>query len=61
MYLLGSYPGSIGKLTDTKISEKNLTTVPKPVRNFLDIGAGDRVEWHVEDGRIVVQVDDGEG
>ena len=45
----------MGTLTDTKISEKNLTTVPKPVRNFLDVGAGDRVEWHVEDGHIVVR------
>ncbi len=41
-------------IADTKISEKNLTTVPKPVRSFLDIGAGDRVDWHVEDGRIFV-------
>ncbi|MWV40717.1 MULTISPECIES: AbrB/MazE/SpoVT family DNA-binding domain-containing protein [Natrialba] len=45
----------MGRLTDTKVSEKNLTTVPKPVRNFLDVGAGDRVEWHVEDGRIIVE------
>ncbi|MCU4926880.1 type II toxin-antitoxin system PrlF family antitoxin [Halobacteria archaeon AArc-dxtr1] len=45
----------MGILTDTKISEKNLTTVPKPVRNFLDVGAGDRVEWHVEDGRIIIE------
>ncbi|WP_336022322.1 AbrB/MazE/SpoVT family DNA-binding domain-containing protein [Halobellus salinisoli] len=45
----------MGTLTNTKISEKNLTTVPKPVRNFLDVGAGDRVEWHVEDGRIIVE------
>jgi AbrB family looped-hinge helix DNA binding protein len=45
----------MGALTDTKISEKNLTTVPKPVRNFLDLQAGDRVEWHVEDGCIVVK------
>ncbi|MFA1610691.1 AbrB/MazE/SpoVT family DNA-binding domain-containing protein [Halobellus rubicundus] len=44
----------MGSLTDTKISAKNLTTVPKPVRNFLGVGAGDRVEWHVEDGKIVV-------
>ncbi len=41
-------------IADTKISEKNLTTVPKPVRSFLNIGAGDRVDWHVEDGRIFV-------
>ena len=45
----------MGTLTDTKVSEKNLTTIPKPVRNFLDVGAGDRVEWHVRDGQIVVQ------
>ncbi|MDS0477820.1 AbrB/MazE/SpoVT family DNA-binding domain-containing protein [Natrinema sp. 1APR25-10V2] len=45
----------MGTLTDTKISEKNLTTVPKPVRNFLDVGEGDRIEWHVENGQIVVK------
>ncbi|MBZ6493623.1 AbrB/MazE/SpoVT family DNA-binding domain-containing protein [Natrinema longum] len=45
----------MGILTDTKVSEKNLTTVPKPVRNFLDVGEGDRIEWHVEDGQIVVR------
>ncbi|SEW28172.1 AbrB/MazE/SpoVT family DNA-binding domain-containing protein [Halobacterium jilantaiense] len=45
----------MGTLADTKVSEKNLTTIPKPVRNFLDVGAGDRVEWHVEDGNIVVR------
>jgi AbrB family looped-hinge helix DNA binding protein len=48
----------MGKLSDTKISEKNLTTIPKPVRNFLDVGAGDRVEWHVENGHIVVRRDE---
>lgn len=45
----------MGRLTDTKISQKNLTTVPSPVRNFLDVGPGDRVEWHVENGRIIVE------
>lgn len=55
MYLLREYRDTMGVLTDTKISAKNLTTVPKPVRNFLDVGAGDRLEWHVEDGRIVVE------
>lgn len=51
----------MGTLADTKVSAKNLTTVPKPVRNFLDVGAGDRVEWHVEDGKIVVKKADGDG
>lgn len=45
----------MGMLTNTKVSEKNLTTVPKSVRNFLDVGEGDRVEWHVEDGQVVVK------
>ncbi len=45
----------MGVLSNTKVSEKNLTTVPKPVRNFLDVGAGDRVEWHVENGDILVR------
>ena len=50
----------MGLLTDTKVSEKNLTTVPKPVRNFLGVGEGDRIEWHVEDGRIIVRKADGD-
>lgn len=41
-------------LAETTVSAKNLTTVPKAVRNFLEIEAGDRLEWHVEDGRITV-------
>lgn len=45
----------MGKLSDTKVSEKNLTTVPKPVRNFLDVGEGNRIEWHVENGNVVVR------
>lgn len=45
----------MGVLSNTKVSEKNLTTVPKPVRNFLDVGEGDRVEWHVENGDVIVR------
>lgn len=45
----------MGKLVETKVSDKYLTTVPKPVRNFLDIEEGDRVEWHVVDGDILVR------
>lgn len=45
----------MGVLSNTKVSEKNLTTVPKPVRNFLEVGAGDRIEWHVENGNVVVK------
>ena len=45
----------MGKLSDTKVSEKNLTTVPKPLRNFLDVGEGNRIEWHVENGNVVIR------
>ncbi|MDY6764709.1 MAG: hypothetical protein SV377_03345 [Halobacteria archaeon] len=45
----------MGRLTDTKISQKNLTTVPEPVRNYLDVGYGDEIEWHVENGDIIVR------
>ena len=48
----------MGTLTETKVSEKYLTTIPKPVRNFLDIQEGDTVEWHVVDGDIVLKPDD---
>lgn len=41
-------------LADTTVSSKNLTTVPKAVRNFLELEPGDRLEWHVEDGRITI-------
>lgn len=50
----------MGLIAETTVSAKNLTTVPKAVRNFLDIEAGDRLEWHVEDGRVtVVTAEDG--
>lgn len=42
-------------LAETTVSSKNLTTVPKAVRNFLEIEAGDRLEWHVEDGQITIR------
>lgn len=46
----------MGFLTDTKVSEKYLTTIPKPVRNFLDLDEGDTVEWHVVDGDIILKL-----
>ena len=45
----------MGHLTDTKVSEKYLTTIPKPVRNFLEVREGERVEWHVVDGEIILR------
>jgi len=48
----------MGRLTETTVSGKYLTTIPKPVRNFLSVEEGDTVEWHVEDGDIIVAVAD---
>jgi len=54
------YDYTMGHLTDTKVSQKNLTTVPKPVRNFLAVEQGDHLEWHVVDGDIIVRKADDE-
>ena len=44
----------MGLLTDTKLNS-NLTTVPEPVRNYLALESGDRIEWFVEDAEVVVR------
>lgn len=44
----------MGLLTDTKLNS-NLTTVPEPVRNYLEVGSGDRIEWHIEEGDVIVR------
>lgn len=44
----------MGLLTDTKLNS-NLTTVPEPVRNYLELDGDDRIEWHLEDGDVVVR------
>jgi AbrB family looped-hinge helix DNA binding protein len=48
----------MGRLTETKVSGKYLTTIPKPVRNFLALEEGDTVAWHVVDGEIILRVVD---
>lgn len=45
----------MGFLTDTTVSQKYLTTIPEPVRNFLELDEGDTVEWHIVDGEIVLR------
>lgn len=50
----------MGMLTDSKVS-KNLTTVPEPIRNYLEIESGDRLEWHIEDGQIIVRKQKADG
>ncbi|MFC6838429.1 AbrB/MazE/SpoVT family DNA-binding domain-containing protein [Halomarina ordinaria] len=51
----------MGPLDETKISPSNTTTVPRPVRNLLELEVGDVVQWHIDDEEILVRkkVDDG--
>jgi antitoxin PrlF len=39
------------------ITAKGQTTVPKEVRDALDIGPGDKITWEVRGGRVVVTTD----
>lgn len=41
-------------LQTTKLNN-NLTTVPEAVRNYLELDSDGQVEWHVEDGEVVVR------
>ena len=43
------------KIAETRVSPKYTTTVPSPVRKALELEVGDVIEWHVEDGKIVVR------
>ena len=39
------------------ITSKGQTTVPKEVRDALDIGPGDKLSWEVRGGRVAVTTD----
>lgn len=36
------------------ITSKGQTTVPKEVRDALDVGPGDRLSWEVRGGRVAI-------
>ncbi len=39
------------------ITSKGQTTVPKEVRDALNVGAGDKLTWEVRGGRVVITTD----
>jgi len=43
-------------MTETKITQKFQTTIPKNIRNFLQIKPGKEVEWHIARGMVIVDV-----
>ena len=43
------------KIGRSKIMQKNVVVIPKAVREALGLKVGDIIEWHVEEGKIVVK------
>ncbi len=43
-------------MTETKITQKFQTTIPKNIRNFLQIKPGKEVEWHIARGMVIIDV-----
>lgn len=41
---------------ETKVTPKYQTTIPKEVRKYLGIKAGEAVRWHLVKGMVVVDV-----
>ncbi len=43
------------KVGETKLTSKYLVTVPKAVREALELKRGDIIEWHIEGDKVVVR------
>jgi len=43
------------KIGESRISKKFLLTLPRAVREALDLRVGDTIEWHVERQRLIVR------
>lgn len=41
-------------MATSTITSKGQTTVPKEVRDALDVGPGDKLTWEVRAGRVVI-------
>lgn len=41
---------------ETTVNDSYSVTVPAAIREHLDIRPGDKLRWHVEDGRLVAEV-----
>jgi len=43
------------KVAETKISMAKLTTVPVAIRKAMSLAVGDYLEWHIEEGQVIVK------
>jgi len=41
---------------ETKVSDRGMVTIPAALRQRLDIEAGDKLRWSVEDGELGVEI-----
>lgn len=41
-------PSLISTIVRSKITSKNRVTIPKTVRDFLEVGPSDAIEWQIE-------------
>ncbi|MFX1519004.1 MAG: AbrB/MazE/SpoVT family DNA-binding domain-containing protein [Promethearchaeota archaeon] len=41
-------------MPETKVTKKYQTTIPEKVREFLGIKPGEKVEWHIVRGMVIV-------
>jgi len=41
---------------ETTVSDRGMVTIPASLRRRLDIEAGDKLRWDVEDGKLRVEV-----
>ena len=42
----------------SKLTTKSQVTLPKPIRQYLGVGPGDEVAFVIEDGKVMVKVDE---
>ncbi|MCD6357915.1 MAG: AbrB/MazE/SpoVT family DNA-binding domain-containing protein [Thermoproteales archaeon] len=49
------------KIAESRVSKRYLVSLPRAVRTALGLDVGDVIEWHVEDGKIVVKKSHGKG
>lgn len=42
-------------MAKSQVTSKGQTTIPKEIREYLDVQAGDMVEYVIEEGQVVIR------
>lgn len=43
------------KVAESKVSKRYLISIPRAIRIALNVNIGDVIEWHIENGKIIVK------